>query len=117
MPCSTGRARTRPIPHAEARRPPCARHNSPRQRRANDRSRTRSPARPYGREDDRPRTPNCGAFHAHGSPRSGRSARMTEAERQALLDALRAEYAAVYAYGVIAAYASAERTRLVAEDT
>ncbi|MEV5838106.1 ferritin-like domain-containing protein [Nocardia sp. NPDC052112] len=42
---------------------------------------------------------------------------MTEAERQALLDALRAEYAAVYAYGVIAAYAAAERTRLVAQDT
>lgn len=42
---------------------------------------------------------------------------MTEAERQALLDALRAEYAAVYAYGVIAAYASAERIRLVAQDT
>ena len=42
---------------------------------------------------------------------------MTEAERQALLDALRAEYAAVYAYGVIAAYASAERVRLVAQDT
>jgi aspartate/methionine/tyrosine aminotransferase len=42
---------------------------------------------------------------------------MTEAERQALLDALRAEYTAVYAYGVIAAYASAERTRLVAQDT
>ncbi|MEV6136972.1 ferritin-like domain-containing protein [Nocardia sp. NPDC051990] len=42
---------------------------------------------------------------------------MTEAERQALLDALRAEYAAIYTYGVIAAYASAERTRLVAHDT
>ncbi|MGY4100624.1 ferritin-like domain-containing protein [Nocardia sp. R16R-3T] len=42
---------------------------------------------------------------------------MTETERQALLDALRAEYAAVYAYGVIAAYASAERARVVAQDT
>lgn len=42
---------------------------------------------------------------------------MTETERQALLDALRAEYAAVYAYGVIAAYAAAERSRLVAQDT
>lgn len=42
---------------------------------------------------------------------------MTDTERQALLDALRAEYGAVYAYGVIAAYASAERGRLVAEST
>ncbi|MEU7138474.1 ferritin-like domain-containing protein [Nocardia sp. NPDC046473] len=42
---------------------------------------------------------------------------MTDAERQALLDALRAEYGAVYAYGVIAAYASSERGRLVAENT
>ncbi|MFI6168390.1 ferritin-like domain-containing protein [Nocardia sp. NPDC051052] len=42
---------------------------------------------------------------------------MTDAERQALLDALRAEYGAVYAYGVIAAYASAERGRLVAANT
>ncbi|MFE9576038.1 ferritin-like domain-containing protein [Nocardia sp. NPDC006044] len=42
---------------------------------------------------------------------------MTDSERQALLDALRAEYGAVYAYGVIAAYASAERGRLVAEST
>ncbi|MFD6156601.1 ferritin-like domain-containing protein [Nocardia sp. NPDC060256] len=42
---------------------------------------------------------------------------MTDAERQALLDALRAEYGAVYAYGVIAAYASPERGRLVAENT
>ncbi|WP_107658283.1 ferritin-like domain-containing protein [Nocardia suismassiliense] len=42
---------------------------------------------------------------------------MTEAERRALLDALNAEYGAVYAYGVIAAYASAERGRLVAETT
>lgn len=39
---------------------------------------------------------------------------MTDAERRALLDALNAEYAAVYAYGVIGAYASPERTRLVA---
>ncbi|MBA4856801.1 ferritin-like domain-containing protein [Nocardia farcinica] len=42
---------------------------------------------------------------------------MTDAERQALLDALRAEYAAVYAYGVIAAYASPERAGLIAEHT
>ena len=42
---------------------------------------------------------------------------MTDAERRAVLDALAAEYAAVYAYGVIAAYASPERTRLVAEYT
>ncbi|MGW4848428.1 ferritin-like domain-containing protein [Nocardia brasiliensis] len=42
---------------------------------------------------------------------------MTDAERQALLDALRAEYSAVYAYGVVAAYASRERYRLVAEHT
>ena len=41
---------------------------------------------------------------------------MTDAERKALLDALRAQYAAVYAYGVIAAYASPER-RLIAENT
>ncbi|MBH0775231.1 ferritin-like domain-containing protein [Nocardia bovistercoris] len=42
---------------------------------------------------------------------------MTDAEHRAVLDALGAEYAAVYAYGVIAAYASTERTRLVAEYT
>ncbi|MCP2287594.1 ferritin-like domain-containing protein [Nocardia amikacinitolerans] len=42
---------------------------------------------------------------------------MTDAERQALLDALAAENAAVYAYGVIAAFASAERDRLIAENT
>ncbi|GAA5056157.1 ferritin-like domain-containing protein [Nocardia callitridis] len=42
---------------------------------------------------------------------------MTDAERTALLDALRAEYSAVYAYGVIAAYASPERVRVVAEHT
>jgi aspartate/methionine/tyrosine aminotransferase len=42
---------------------------------------------------------------------------MTDAERQALVDALNAEYSAVYAYGLIAAYASSERTRLVAENT
>ncbi|MGV9819937.1 ferritin-like domain-containing protein [Nocardia xishanensis] len=42
---------------------------------------------------------------------------MTDAERQALLDALAAEYAAVYAYGVIAAFASPERDRLIAEHT
>ncbi|MEV0027774.1 ferritin-like domain-containing protein [Nocardia sp. NPDC050793] len=42
---------------------------------------------------------------------------MTDAERQALLDALAAEYAAVYAYGVVAAFASPERDRLIAENT
>ncbi|WP_054814221.1 ferritin-like domain-containing protein [Nocardia arizonensis] len=42
---------------------------------------------------------------------------MTDTEHRALLDALSAEYAAVYAYGVIAAYASSERTRLIAENT
>ncbi|MGK8523341.1 ferritin-like domain-containing protein [Nocardia asteroides] len=42
---------------------------------------------------------------------------MTETERAALIDALNAEYGAVYAYGVIAAYASGERTRLIAEYT
>lgn len=42
---------------------------------------------------------------------------MTEDERRALTDALNAEYGAVYAYGVIAAYASPERARLVAEHT
>ncbi|MFD0364378.1 ferritin-like domain-containing protein [Nocardia sp. GCM10030253] len=42
---------------------------------------------------------------------------MTDAERLALLDALNAEYAAVYAYGVIDAYASTERDRLVTQYT
>jgi aspartate/methionine/tyrosine aminotransferase len=42
---------------------------------------------------------------------------MTDDERQALTDALNAEYGGVYAYGVIAAYASPERARLVAEHT
>ncbi|WP_227980906.1 ferritin-like domain-containing protein [Nocardia spumae] len=36
-------------------------------------------------------------------------------DQQALVDALNAEYSAVYAYGVVAAYASPERTQLVAE--
>ncbi|MCM6774061.1 ferritin-like domain-containing protein [Nocardia sp. CDC159] len=36
-------------------------------------------------------------------------------DHQALAEALSAEYAAVYSYGVIAAYASPERTRIVAE--
>ncbi|RJO74779.1 DUF4439 domain-containing protein [Nocardia panacis] len=40
---------------------------------------------------------------------------MTDAEKQVLLAALHAEYAAVYAYGVIAAYAAPDRTRLIAE--
>lgn len=38
-------------------------------------------------------------------------------ERQTVLDALRAEYIAVYAYGVIAAHASPERRQLTAEHT
>ncbi|NKY84880.1 ferritin-like domain-containing protein [Nocardia veterana] len=38
-------------------------------------------------------------------------------DQQALLDALNAEYSAVYAYGVIAAYASPERAKIVAEYT
>ncbi|MFR9751844.1 ferritin-like domain-containing protein [Nocardia sp. 004] len=42
---------------------------------------------------------------------------MSENEHQALRDALNAEYAAVYAYGVIAAYASTERTELIAQYT
>jgi aspartate/methionine/tyrosine aminotransferase len=42
---------------------------------------------------------------------------MTDAERQALLDALNAEYAAVYAYGVIDAFASTERDPLVTQYT
>ncbi|WP_194814476.1 ferritin-like domain-containing protein [Nocardia sp. XZ_19_385] len=40
---------------------------------------------------------------------------MTTGQQQALLDALDAEYAAVYAYGVIAAYANTDRSRLVSE--
>lgn len=36
-------------------------------------------------------------------------------DQQALTDALNAEYSAVYAYGVIAAYASPERSKLVAD--
>ncbi|MCX4094253.1 ferritin-like domain-containing protein [Nocardia sp. alder85J] len=42
---------------------------------------------------------------------------MTTTDQQALIDALNAEYAAVYAYGVVAAYASPERTRIVGEYT
>ncbi|ONM46209.1 ferritin-like domain-containing protein [Nocardia donostiensis] len=42
---------------------------------------------------------------------------MTATERRALLDALDAEYAAVYAYGLVAAYASPERGKLIAEHT
>ncbi|MFD3591233.1 ferritin-like domain-containing protein [Nocardia sp. NPDC058640] len=41
---------------------------------------------------------------------------MTE-QRTALQNALDAEYAAVYSYGVIAAYANTDRSRLVAEFT
>ncbi len=40
---------------------------------------------------------------------------MTTTDQQSLTDALAAEYAAVYAYGVIAAYASPERNKIVAE--
>ncbi|MGV9434798.1 DUF4439 domain-containing protein, partial [Nocardia sp. NPDC003648] len=36
-------------------------------------------------------------------------------QRQALQAALDSEYAAVYSYGVIAAYANADRARMVAE--
>ncbi|MQY30746.1 ferritin-like domain-containing protein [Nocardia aurantia] len=42
---------------------------------------------------------------------------MTTTDQQALIDALNAEYAAVFAYGVIAAYASPERVKIVAEYT
>ncbi|WP_280388046.1 ferritin-like domain-containing protein [Nocardia wallacei] len=42
---------------------------------------------------------------------------MTTPDQQALTDALNAEYAAVYAYGVIAAYAAADRNKIVAEFT
>ncbi|BDU07618.1 ferritin-like domain-containing protein [Nocardia cyriacigeorgica] len=42
---------------------------------------------------------------------------MTESERRALLDALGAEHAAVYTYGLIAAYASPERDQVVVEHT
>ncbi|WP_280257363.1 ferritin-like domain-containing protein [Nocardia wallacei] len=42
---------------------------------------------------------------------------MSGQDQQALTDALSAEYAAVYAYGVIAAYAAAERNQVVAEFT
>ncbi|MFF0632161.1 ferritin-like domain-containing protein [Nocardia sp. NPDC004151] len=42
---------------------------------------------------------------------------MTTLDQQALIDALSAEYAAVYAYGVIAAYANHDRDKLVAEYT
>lgn len=42
---------------------------------------------------------------------------MTTSDQQALTDALSAEYAAVYAYGIIAAFANHDRDRLVAEST
>ncbi|WP_067548592.1 ferritin-like domain-containing protein [Nocardia crassostreae] len=42
---------------------------------------------------------------------------MTTPDQQALMDALSAEYAAVYAYGVIAAYANSDRAKLVSEYT
>ncbi|MEU6560931.1 ferritin-like domain-containing protein [Nocardia nova] len=40
---------------------------------------------------------------------------MSGIDQQVLTQALNAEYSAVYAYGVIAAYASPERTKMVAE--
>ncbi|MFI5779900.1 ferritin-like domain-containing protein [Nocardia sp. NPDC051570] len=40
---------------------------------------------------------------------------MTTTDQQSLTDALSAEYEAVYAYGVIAAYASPDRNKIVAE--
>ncbi|WP_330179219.1 ferritin-like domain-containing protein [Nocardia sp. NBC_01503] len=42
---------------------------------------------------------------------------MTLPDQQALTDALSAEYAAVYAYGVIAAYANNDRDKYVSECT
>jgi len=42
---------------------------------------------------------------------------MTTSDQQALTDALSAEYAAVYAYGIIAAYANHDRDKLVSEST
>ncbi|RMI35672.1 DUF4439 domain-containing protein [Nocardia stercoris] len=41
----------------------------------------------------------------------------TTADQQALSDALAAEYAAVYAYGLVAAYCAPERAKIVAEFT
>ncbi|ORM03923.1 ferritin-like domain-containing protein [Prescottella equi] len=38
-------------------------------------------------------------------------------EQQALLDALQAEYAAVFAYGIVAAFSNTNRTDLVAANT
>ncbi|WP_280424127.1 ferritin-like domain-containing protein [Nocardia carnea] len=42
---------------------------------------------------------------------------MSGTEQQALADALGAEYAAVYAYGIIASHAGADRSRTVAQYT
>lgn len=42
---------------------------------------------------------------------------MSATEQRALAEALTAEYAAVYAYGMIAAHAAADRRRTVAEHT
>lgn len=42
---------------------------------------------------------------------------MSTADQQALTDALRAEYAAVYAYGVISAYAAADRSQIIVDFT
>jgi hypothetical protein len=42
---------------------------------------------------------------------------VSTADQQALTDALNAEYAAVYAYGVISAYAAADRNRILVEFT
>ncbi|TSD96110.1 DUF4439 domain-containing protein [Skermania sp. ID1734] len=42
---------------------------------------------------------------------------MSGSEQQALVDALRAEYAAVFCYGVIAAYSNPDRDAMIAEYT
>jgi len=42
---------------------------------------------------------------------------MSSADQQALTDALNAEYAAVYAYGVISAYAAADRNKIIIDFT
>ena len=42
---------------------------------------------------------------------------MSTADQQALTDALNAEYAAVYAYGVISAHAAADRNKVIVDFT
>jgi len=42
---------------------------------------------------------------------------VSTADQQALTDALNAEYAAVYAYGVISAYAAADRNKILVDFT